>query len=310
MDKNIDLSARQNSENNIDLLAAQRQLYSEAKRISDYQFVTSIVLPVSLVIVKSFFSFSNIVLGFYALLLILIALANIYVFEKHVKNKRERAARIQELFDTDVLQLEWNSELCGPRDQAIRDVKYLSTKYKKKNVSLESLKNWYPTEFARVDISAGRVMCQKINTSWDSQLRSTYQSFLVRMSVSCVLIVLIIAMIQNKSTIDTIITIVAPLFPVVSYILKRISDNKETTIRLDKLSDKSEDLWEEVLKFLNSPELKNGSRKLQNDIYKHRSSALIIWDWFYWFYRPKQEGDMGMSAKIMVDDYLGRVKQT
>ncbi|MCA0754881.1 hypothetical protein KP806_07450 [Paenibacillus sp. N4] len=298
------ISVRQNNEGNIDLLAAQRQVYSEAKTFSNYQFVFCVIFPILIPFLKAVTPTNTMFLGLITLLSLLIIIINQYYFEKNIKDKKEQAAKFQELFDTNVLKISWNKELCGSKENASRYLSYKAQKYKKNNVSLENLKNWYPKEYATVDLSVGRVMCQKVNASWDTQIRTSFQKFLLLLFLGCILLILIISIFLNKTVIETLISIIAPAFPIAFYIFKRYSENKETIVRLDKLSDKAERLWELVLSGTREQsDLENKSRQLQNEIYKHRSSALLIWDWFYLKYRPKHESNMNDTAKQIVEEF-------
>ncbi len=297
------IAVRQNAELNIKVLAVQRQLYDEAKTLSVYQFILCILVPIIILFVKRFIPSGSIGLGLITLFSILIIILNSYVFEKITKSKREKASRFQEVFDTNVLGLEWNSALCGPRDLALHDLEGIFKRYSKKHETLDDLKNWYSKEYAEVDIFAGRIMCQRVNTAWDSNLRSKFQIFLKVLFVSCVLITAVVAILINDNVVNTLVSIVAPLVPICLYIYKQHTENKATMTRLDKLSYKADDLWEKALSNVDASTLTTSSRKLQNDLYKHRESALMIWDWFYWFFRNKQEYNMNLSATMIVEEY-------
>ncbi|WP_037290813.1 S-4TM family putative pore-forming effector [Saccharibacillus sacchari] len=297
------IATRQNSERNIKILAAQRQLYKEAKVVSHYQFAACVLLPILIVFVKPLIPSNTSILAIITLLSILIIISNSFIFEKVVKSKKEKAARFQETFDTMVLDLSWNSALCGPRNQAVHDLDQIFNKYLKKNKSLNTLKDWYPQEYSKVEIFAGRIMCQQVNTVWDGKLRDYFQNFLKILFIFCVLIVLIIGLLKNDSVVNTFVSIAAPLAPICIYTYKQYTDNKATISRSTKLSYDAENLWVKLLSNIQDPELSESSRKLQNDIYKYRESALMIWDWFYWVFRNKQECNMNSSAEIVVEDY-------
>jgi ABC-type multidrug transport system fused ATPase/permease subunit len=297
------IAIRQNAELNIKVLAVQRQLYDEAKTLSVYQFILCILVPIIILFVKQFIPSDSIALGLITLFSILIIILNAYVFEKITKSKKEKAARFQEIFDTNVLKIAWNSALCGPRDRALHDVEGTFKRYSKKHESLDDLKNWYSKEYAEVDIFAGRIMCQRVNTAWDSNLRNKFKTFLKILFVSCVLIIAVIAVFKNNNVVNTLVSIVAPLVPICLYLYKQHTENKATISRLDRLSYKVDDLWEKALSNVDASTLTASSRKLQNDLYKHRESALMIWDWFYWFFRNKQEYNMSLSAAMVVEEY-------
>ncbi|MFC6548800.1 S-4TM family putative pore-forming effector [Cohnella cellulosilytica] len=300
------IATRQNEARSIDLLAAQRQLYSEAKNISHYQFFCCILIPALLPFLKMA-NLSDPFLGLIILVAVVITLVNTLFFEKIIKHKRECAAKIQEFFDTYVLQIPWNKEISGAREHAIRDYSYFSQKYKQNNISLENLKDWYPTEYADLNIAVGRVLCQKVNASYDEQIRIKFKYFLILLFWLSVMLFFVISIIFNKSFVESLVLFFAPLVPVTIYLHKRLSENLESMIRLENILNQADALVEES-KSASTPAtiLEAGSRKLQNDLFKHRSSAFLIWDWFYFMNRAKQESNMKVSAKLNHDDISQR----
>ena len=98
----------------LDRLAAQRSLYLKAKQIQGWQ----LVLSVPCVIVWSFVVLAFPALRSYAALWgIVVTLLDSVALDRWQKNLKERAARVQELFDCDVLELTW-PELKGQRPDA------------------------------------------------------------------------------------------------------------------------------------------------------------------------------------------------
>jgi hypothetical protein len=302
--KNNGISKRQNESGNIELLAAQRELYSEAKRMTFIQFVISVLFPITLPILRNLCINSNRQLAFIVLLSILLVIFNVFYFEKTVKSKRLAAAKIQELFDTNVLKIKWNEEVCGSKIFAHSGVKLKAEQYKKKSVSLDNLMDWYSKHYSSVDISAGRIMCQKVNVTWDNEVREKFQKFLLLVLIASSVLVISYAIVENKTFTETLISIIAPLFPIGLYIFKRYCENKETIVRIEKLNNRLEIVWESLMnKETKVIELEISSRKLQDSIFKHRSNALMIWDWFYFKYRTNQEVDMGEVVQMVVSEY-------
>jgi hypothetical protein len=304
IDMNNGISKRQNETQNIEFLAAQRQLYYEAKRITFYQFISSVLIPIILPVLKRMCSSNNKQLAFITLMSILIIILNTFFIEKAVNNKRIQAAKIQELFDTNVLQINWNNELCESKEVAYKGVKRKAEQYKKRIKSLENLMNWYPIPYSTVDILAGRIMCQKVNVSWDNEVRRKFQNFLLIIIIISSVLIISYSIYENKPFTDTLISIIAPLLPIVLYVFKRYCENKDTISRLEKLNEKTELLWEQVMKMNTTGlDLEKCSRELQNNIFKHRSNALMIWDCFYMTKRDNQEIDMVETANNIVNEY-------
>ena len=298
------ISKRQNEDKNIDLLAAQRQLYFEAKRMTFYQFVLSVLIPVTLPVLKKNCSDDISRLSFISVFAILILVINNFYFEKQVKIRRDKAAKIQELFDTDVLEISWNSQLCGSKEVLHNGLKIKAEKYKKRNKTVDNLSNWYPLEYSNVAISAARIMCQKVNVSWENEVRTVYKYFLIIVLSTSSIFIILYSIIENNSFPDTLISIIIPLFPIGYYIFRRYCENNDTIISSAKLHGRLEVVWEQVMKSDSTDaDLAVSSRKLQDSIFNYRSNAIMIWDWIYYFKREEQESDMNEVAKCVVEEF-------
>jgi hypothetical protein len=105
-----DISKLQNEPRQLQRLAAQRQLYSTAKKIFGIQLLLGgpVAIGWSLTVVAT-----PEVRGFAAVWGALISFADLLWLTPWQKRLRERAARIQEAFDCDVLQLSWNDIKVG-----------------------------------------------------------------------------------------------------------------------------------------------------------------------------------------------------
>lgn len=298
------ISNRQNETKNIDRLAAQRQLYFEAKRMTFFQFILCVLIPVSLPTLKNFYTNNTMQLAFISIFSILIVVINNFYFEKQLKSQRTKAAKIQELFDTDVLEMNWNSQLCGSKEILHNGLIIKAEKYKKRNKTVDNLLNWYPQEYSKVDISAGRIMCQKANIAWDNEVRMAFKYFQIIILIISSIFVTSYSIIINNSFSETIISILAPLFPIWYYIFKKYCENNDTIMRNEKMHGIMEVVWDQAIKENSTiADLATVSRKLQDSIFNYRSNALIIWDWFYFFKREKQESNMNEVAKHIVEEF-------
>lgn len=295
---------RQNEQNNIEFLAAQRQLYSDAKTLSMYQFALCVILPLLIPFLKGVCPSNSAQLAVVSLLPTAILLFNGFFLEKTIKVKKEKAAKVQELFDTSVFELPWNNKKCGQRIDALNKVKYYSDKYYHKNKSVENLKNWYPNAYASVSIEVGRLLCQRINLSWDNEIRRKFQHLLIFILCSCISAVLLVAIFEDKSFANTLVNIFIPIIPIIVYVVKRHHENRDTINRLDILKQKVDELWENLLSGQMGLEiLITESRKFQDEIYNHRANAFMVWNWFYNLFRNSQEQDMNSVAEDIVKEY-------
>src|SRR4051812_5638588 len=97
----------QNTPRQLDRLAAQRQLYSDGKRILAVQIILSVPCVILLSFLVAAFPEVGALKGAAAAWGALLTVLDIAYFSNKVVELRERAAKVQELFDCDVLELEW-----------------------------------------------------------------------------------------------------------------------------------------------------------------------------------------------------------
>src|SRR5438034_9094825 len=100
----------QNADRQLERLAAQRQLYSDAKRIQFWHTI----LSVPIVVAWSFVVLACPKLGVIAALWgIVLTFMDILTFTPWQSALKNKAATIQELFDCDVLQIPWHKLKVG-----------------------------------------------------------------------------------------------------------------------------------------------------------------------------------------------------
>jgi len=183
-----DILKKQNSEKQLRRLAAQRQLYSTAKRIFGAQLVLggpiAVICAITALAIQS-------VEGYVAAWGVLITLLDLLWLEPWQKRLRERAARIQEIFDCDVLQLSWNDIKVGSKPDT-ELVKEQADKYFQYVQNPLPLSNWYPTVVGSLPVDMARIVCQRSNCWWDSNQRKHYATLLVAtLAVICLSILVV-----------------------------------------------------------------------------------------------------------------------
>ncbi len=119
------IAIEQNTDRQLQRLAAQRQLYVSAKRVFGFQlFVSGPLAVASAFLALAFPSLK----GYVALWGLLVVAGDIFWLTPWQKRLRDSAARVQEAFDCDVLSLPWN-ELKAGRHPDPELVKEQSEKY-------------------------------------------------------------------------------------------------------------------------------------------------------------------------------------
>jgi hypothetical protein len=151
------ISQKENERTQLDRLAAQRQLYSQAKRVFGWQ----LILSIPCVIIWSFAMSAWPVLRPYAALWgIIIALLGLSVLDRYQTSLREKGAKIQELFDCDVLDLAWSELKTGQRPDA-ELVAEQSSLYRRRDPDYKALRDWYAPVVGVLPIHLARLVCQR-----------------------------------------------------------------------------------------------------------------------------------------------------
>lgn len=291
----------QNEATQLDRLAAQRQLYSGAKAVLVWQ----LILSVPAVIIWSFAVLAWPDLRSYAALWgIVITLLSLGVLDRYQKSLKEKAAKIQEMFDCDVLQLEWSTLKTGQRPDA-ELIAEESALYRRTDSEYKTLRDWYAPAVGKLSIHLARLVCQRASCWWDAKLRRRYAiSVLITLGVFSVLIVTL--SLQQGATLENFILVgITPLMPAISLAIRQFYEHNDAASGAVKLKEYAENIWAEALRNTISPEeLTTRSRQVQDEIYEHRRRSPLIFDWLYQRLRDQHETLMNKGADSLVDEAL------
>lgn len=296
---------RQSDEESLDCLAAQRQLYSNAKTLLTIQMV----IVFSLVIVWSLLVFLVPRLDVYAAYwAVLVTFSDFFFFTPYQRTLMENGAKILELFDCDVLQLNWNIIKAGSYPNKETISKYAS-KIKKVDAKYSELRNWYPVEVGELPVHLARIVCQRANFWWDSALHRRYMSGVLVVLVGMSIFTILLGLVRELTIGKFLLAVIMPLVPLFILGLRQYRKHKIAAALLDTLKDHAERLLRAALAQQEMPEqLTEKSRALQDEIYDHRCRSPLVFDWVYYHLRSSDEALMKETAKKMTEDALKRIK--
>ena len=104
----------ENKQENIDKLKAAHHLYSIVGYISIASFFLCVIVPISISILRNFIDFQGVALHLiigYSLIAVILGI----IFDVYAEKNKTLAAKIQQLFDCNILELEWNKYICGQK---------------------------------------------------------------------------------------------------------------------------------------------------------------------------------------------------
>lgn len=265
---------KQNEEFQLRRLAAQRQLYSTAKRIFSWQVIAGGPTTVGLAFMA--FAFPSIK-SYAALWGILVSLSDLTWLTPWQKRLRTSAAQIQEQFDCEVLDLPWNDMKVGrpPHPELVAEQ---ADKYSRWSTSMPSLVDWYPKEVGSIPLPIARLICQRQNCWWDANQRRRYALAVVGSVLVVFLLVLVLSMREGLTIEGFLVGVLVPLAPALLLGYRQFTEQTEAANRLDSLREHAERLWADALAGVPQSVITARARILQDEIFDNRRRSPLVFD--------------------------------
>jgi hypothetical protein len=294
------IGKNQNEERQIQRLAAQRKLYSTAKNIYGWQVALAGPVAVGTAILVLLLPISKVYVASWALLVVLL---DTFWLTPWQKSLRGAAARIQEAFDCDVLQLDWNDLKAGKRVDPELE-KAQSRKYEMSGGDMPTLRNWYPIQVDEVPIHVGRIICQRTNCWWDSTQRRHYASWIVGAVAFISIVIFGLALIGGVSVEALVLKGLLPAAPMLLIGLRQYTEQREAADRLDALKDHCGGLWRRALSGASNTELTRLARNLQDEILENRRKTPPVLDAIF----KRLRNDYEANAIYAAGHYIAEAK--
>lgn len=279
---------RQNEKKSIMMLAAQRQLYKNAKLKNIIYSFFLLVVPVLFAIASTyFFQLKNLITDFNYLIIIICSLLG-RIIEKSIEEDKKLAALIQQKFDLYIYNMLWNKRIYGQD----RDVKHEIALYSKKILKNQSekneLSNWYTIGSSYKNSIESILSCQKENCCWDIKLRKRFKILSVIIGVILIIIIIIISVFNNEP-VNNLISRILLILPILEWIYKTVFLLNEDIKRLIEVNTELSTSTQKTFENLED---------IQNAIYKHRQVAYLIPDILYKFFKKEDEDTAHKRAEI------------
>jgi hypothetical protein len=291
---------RQLERDQLERLAAQRELYSSAKNWYGWQMVITILIPILLAIAAladEQFAIPAAIFGVFSFFI------DMYFIDGNIKSRKERAAKIQELFDCDLFGLPI-SPLKTSDDIKVEEVLRHYDAHSKIPVNIELIKGWYSEEVGKVPLHIARIICQRTNCWWDATLRKRYASFFNMLGVLVLFIVMSIGIIRHME-LTSVLLLIGGLTPFFQFCVKQHNDNADSIKRLDELYSFAADIWNKAINECETADvLLLHSRRLQDEIFTHRSNNPLVMNFIYKRFRDNDEVTMNTTAEKLVQEAL------
>ncbi|WP_261815564.1 S-4TM family putative pore-forming effector [Vibrio gallicus] len=286
------INVRQNEPESIDKLAAQKQIYSDAKVLQGcYLFLSVPVIMLLNMLVKPVLmndvlglGWNNDLTNFIAIFALALTISELAWLKPTISKLKEKAAKIQEDFDCYVYELEWNDILCCNKPSGT-DVREFSDKYVSKGKSRGAFDNWYTSDVEQVSKVKGILLCQNENLGWDVIQREKFVKAIIWISVVSFILSCGVAIYLAFTVKSFILNAVIPSLPLICYAITNYYENREaieSKKRLKSAAKKVEGMGAPTMKY---------ARNIQNLIFLNRSTNSLIFDWYYdWHKNTNQRG--------------------
>ena len=255
-------------------LFAQRQEYAKAKVAKNIEFYLTVILFTVLSVLKSLLA-GNIISTISIFLAFALLLVNKWI-DLYISSRQSMGADIQQFIDvwlySSVLptnKLNWG--------ETLPDSRITEIVCKIAENQLAKLRNWYE-DYSSASPIIQIYYSQKENVRWDLNLRNAYRTFNIVICAAILVVIFGVFMVINP-TFLACIDILAWGLPLVKYFSEIFKGLNNDINRLQVLKTK----YNTIEKELEAPNFKlKHLVELQQLIYEHRKTAVLIPEWFYW----------------------------
>lgn len=277
------LYTKQTEEGLLRLLAAQKQAYTEGKRINVLIYMVGLLSAIAIPIVTKYFPDFNISIAIVGgLFSVFVA----FVLGDLPKKKAEVGAKIQEEFDTELYDLSWNESLAGNKVSQ-HEVQKLANRLKdRSNVSKD--RPWYQ-DYSKLDHSHAVLHCQQENLFWDSTQKTRFSVFILATAG----LLLILGWVWGFEVMGLnhkgyLVQVFFPMSGFLIFAYKTNRSNFEMTLRQAEHAAEAR-LQSEAYNKSEAEIPSEFLRKLQDSLFNMRKNGFLIPDIFYKMIQKRQE---------------------
>lgn len=295
----------QNEKSSLQLLAAQRQIYANAKRLMGIQLL--LVGPVATL--AAVVGIVHPAVKLYVALwgLTLLVLDTVWLTPRQ-KRLREVAARVQERFDCNVLGLKWDTIRAGSPEPA-EAVHEQATRYHTRSSKMPRLTDWYPVAVKDLPLPLARLVCQRANCWWDAEQRRAFAWFMAAAVLTAFMGMLWFGMAMGLTLPDLLVSVLMPMSPTIKLGYQQWGEHRDAADRLDRLRERVERIWKDALAAPHGTDVDENGRRLQGEIFDGRRRNPPAFDFIFRRFRNRMEALMTFGAEQLVSEARNALAQ-
>lgn len=269
------IQSKQNEEDLIRLLKAQRVAYSSAKnyQVVDFISICIAIVPTFLILFELDYAKILAVVGvFWTIISIFSELYRIH--------QTKVGAVIQEQFDVELFNISWNKILVGEQIDIARIIE-LSRGYSK-----QDLNDWYSKEIGvTLKHQIATLLCYKANAIWGMMQRKRFVNFILGATIVYYGGMILLSVFKNTGIYDFAV-LLAPSLPFLIYASSTVKSQKEIMNNYEVITRSVDNLIGRFIKKGEEPEL-GQLRQIQDLFFIQRIIPHKVPDWFYKLFRKK-----------------------
>lgn len=285
----------QNGADNLQMLAAQRQLYSEAKTIQAIRRLGAMSIAAASPFVVMFVPGWGKWLGALGGLWTLLARVPLRFLEK---KWTRQAADIQEQFDTAVFGLPWNAAIAPrPNPQTIAAA---ARRHLRRNRPFReaALRDWYPDTGSALppfDV----LICQQANTTWSARLHTEWSVVILCGASVWILFGVVLSLYKGLLLSEYLVAVLLPSLPALADGFDSAEENIVQARERRAADSRARQAWEDGL--LAPANITVGTcREIQNEVWRLRRKRALVPDWYYRVRKASHESDMRTAAGALL----------
>lgn len=283
-----EINVRQNAEDNLERLAAQRSLYSKAKLVRLVVVVSAIGIAVGSTVAALYFAKASPGFGLAGLLL---ALIEILFLDGLEESYRQKAAAMQEDFDTRVFGLVWNDSLGQRPPHELVVEEGASGKIDPK------LRDWYP-DVKALPGGLAALVCQRSCMMWDGRTRSVYALVVGIVTFAFAVAMVALAIATEMKVSEFLAALAFPALPAIMHGVKIVRAHRKAKGEEERILEEIESLRARGPSGINSEAI----RKVQDRLWLLRREQPPVPDTVYWWRRDHLDKVMRAATARLIGD--------
>ena len=281
------IAVRQNEDKSIAMLAAQRQLYRDAKKFNTFSVVLSVWIPFVLAVILLFIP-ENTEWKYISYILSIVSMIVSFVIDKCIEKKKQLAAFIQQKFDVYVYTMPWDNRIFGKNKNVDYEIAIYSKKILNNPQEKNKLMDWYTPKVDEKNIIDGILACQRENFLWDVGLRKRFKLASVALIIILFVTILVMGLWKNERVTELIwrLAFVAPMLKWLLDTVKKLNKDISTLQELDGDINNNEMMTMDDL------------QDIQEVIFQHRKGCYAIPECIYSIFKNNDEDIAYRAARM------------